>query len=337
MTELESDDLRTDLIDRRLLKRLLVYLRPHWRLVALSVLLIAVHAALAVVGPALTQRALDRAIPARDGALLLRYAAVFVAALLVTFVVDYAQTILTTRIGQRVMSDLRIAIFGHLTRLSVGYFDRHPVGRLMTRVTSDVETLNELFSSGVVSVFGDLFTLAAITAMMWITDWRLAVVAFLVMPLMGIVVTGFRHRIRDAFRDIRGRVAKLNSYLQEHLAGVQVVQLFGRERAAAAEFAEVNRAYLRANQRSITIYAVFFPLVELVTAVAMALILAKGASWIVDGTVTVGVLAAFIQLTRRFFQPLQDLSEKVNLLQSAMASSERVFQLLDNDDEDCTS
>ena len=329
MTELESDDLPTDLIDRRLLKRLLVYLRPHWRLVALSVLLIAVHAALAVVGPALTQRAVDRAIPARDGALLLRYAAVFVAALLVTFVVDYAQTILTTRIGQRVMSDLRIAIFGHLTRLSVGYFDRHPVGRLMTRVTSDVETLNELFSSGVVSVFGDLFTLAAITAMMWITDWRLAVVAFLVMPLMGIVVTGFRHRIRDAFRDIRGRVAKLNSYLQEHLAGVQVVQLFGRERAAAAEFAEVNRAYLRANQRSITIYAVFFPLVELVTAVAMALILAKGASWIVDGTVTVGVLAAFIQLTRRFFQPLQDLSEKVNLLQSAMASSERVFQLLD--------
>ena len=329
MTELESDDLPTDLIDRRLLKRLLAYLRPHWRLVAASVLLIAVHAALAVVGPALTQRALDRAIPARDGDLLLNYALVFVAALLVTFVVDYAQSILTTRIGQRVMSDLRIAIFGHLTRLSVGYFDRHPVGRLMTRVTSDVETLNELFSSGVVSVFGDLFTLAAITAMMWITDWRLAVVAFLVMPLMGLVVTGFRRRIRDAFRDIRGRVARLNSYLQEHLAGVQVVQLFGREPAAAGEFAEVNRGYLRANQRSITIYAVFFPLVELVTAVAMALILAKGASWIVDGTVTVGVLAAFIQLTRRFFQPLQDLSEKVNLLQSAMASSERVFQLLD--------
>ena len=329
MTELESDDLPTDLIDRRLLKRLLAYLRPHWRLVAASVLLIAVHAALAVVGPALTQRALDRAIPARDGDLLLNYALVFVAALLVTFVVDYAQSILTTRIGQRVMSDLRIAIFGHLTRLSVGYFDRHPVGRLMTRVTSDVETLNELFSSGVVSVFGDLFTLAAITAMMWITDWRLAVVAFLVMPLMGLVVTGFRRRIRDAFRDIRGRVARLNSYLQEHLAGVQVVQLFGREQAAAGEFAEVNRGYLRANQRSITIYAVFFPLVELVTAVAMALILAKGASWIVDGTVTVGVLAAFIQLTRRFFQPLQDLSEKVNLLQSAMASSERVFQLLD--------
>ena len=329
MTELESDDLPSDLVDGRLLKRLLRYLRPHWRLVAASILLLAIHAALAVAGPALTQRALDRAIPARDGDLLLTYALIFLAALLVTFVVDYLQTILTTRIGQRVMFDLRIAIFGHLTRLSVGYFDRHPVGRLMTRVTSDVETLNELFSSGVVAVFGDLFTLAAITAMMVTTDWRLAIVAFLVMPLMGLVVAGFRRRIRDVFRDIRGRVAKLNSYLQEHLAGVQVVQLFGRERAAAAEFAAVNRAYLRANQRSITIYAVFFPLVELVTAVAMALILAKGAAWIVGGTVTVGVLAAFIQLTRRFFQPLQDLSEKVNLLQSAMASSERVFRLLD--------
>lgn len=329
MTELESDDLPAELVDRRLLKRLLAYLTPHWRLVAVSIGLIAIHAGLAVVGPALTQRALDRAVPAGDFDLLLTYAGVFLAALLVTFVVDYAQTIITTRIGQRVMFDLRTEIFAHLTRLSVGYFDRNPVGRLMTRVTSDVETLNELFSSGVVSVFGDLFTLAAITAMMVATDWRLAVVAFLVMPLMGLVVSGFRHRIRDAFRDIRGRVAKLNSYLQEHLAGVQVVQLFGRERAAAARFAEVNRAYLRANQRSITIYAVFFPLVELVTAVAMAMILAKGAVWIVDGSLTVGVLAAFIQLTRRFFQPLQDLSEKVNLLQSAMASSERVFRLLD--------
>ena len=329
MTAVESDDLPAIQVDRQTFKRLISYLRPHWRLASVSVALLAIHAGLAVVGPALTQRALDRAIPASDGALLMRYAMIFLAALLFTFVVDYVQTILTTRIGQRVMADLRGAIFGHLTRLSVSYFDRHPVGRLMTRVTSDVETLNDLFSSGVVSVFGDLFTLAAITTMMIITDWRLALVAFMVIPLMGIVVTGFRRRIRDAFRDIRGRVAKLNSYLQEHLAGVQVVQLFGRERAAAAEFAEVNRGYLRANQRSITIYAVFFPLVELVTAVAMALILAKGSAWVVDGSVTVGVLAAFIQLTRRFFQPLQDLSEKVNLLQTALASSERIFVLLD--------
>ncbi len=329
MTAFESDDLPTDSVDRRIFTRLLGYLRPHWRLAAVAAALLAIHAGLAVVGPALTQRALDRAIPAGDTALLLRYALIFLAALLLTFVVDYAQTILTTRIGQRVMADLRGAIFGHLTRLSVGYFDRHPVGRLMTRVTSDVETLNDLFSSGVVSVFGDLFTLAAILTMMMITDWRLAVVTLMMMPLMGLIVTGFRRRIREAFRDIRGRVAKLNSYLQEHLAGVQVVQLFGRERAAAAEFAEVNRGYLQANQRSITIYAIFFPLVELVTAVAMALILAKGSAWVVDGSVTVGVLAAFIQLTRRFFQPLQDLSEKVNLVQTAMASSERIFVLLD--------
>ncbi len=329
MTELDSDDLPTDQVDRRLLTRLLTYLKPHWRLVAGSAALIAIHAGLAVVGPAMTQRALDRAIPAGDDDLLLRYAAVFLGALLLTFVVDYAQAILTTRIGQRVMADLRVSIFDRLTRLSVGYFDRNPVGRLMTRVTSDVETLNELFSSGVVSVFGDLLTLAAIATMMLATDWRLALVAFLVLPMMWLVAAGFRRRIREAFRDIRGRLAKLNSYLQEHLAGVQVVQLFGRERAAATEFAEVNRAYLAANQRSIAIYAVFFPLVELVAAVAMALLLARSAPWVVDGSLTVGVLAAFVQLTRRFFQPLQDLSEKVNLIQSAMASSERVFRVLD--------
>lgn len=329
MSSLDADDIPADLIDGRLLRRLLGYLRPYRRSVGLAVGLLSIHAALAVIGPAMTQRALDRAVPARDLGLLGRYAAIYVVALLGTLVVDYAQMMLTTRIGQRAMFDLRMAIFDHLNRLPISYFDRNPVGRLMTRVTSDVETLNDLFSSGVVSVFGDLFTLVAIAAMMIVTDWRLSLVAFLVMPVMGVVVSVFRRHIRDAFRDIRTRVARLNSFMQEHLAGVQVIQLFSRQRAAATEFDRVNEAHLEAHQRSITIYAVFFPMFELVTAVALALLLTNGGARVAAGTATVGVLAAFIQLTRRFFQPLQDLSEKVNLLQNAMASSERIFRLLD--------
>jgi ATP-binding cassette subfamily B protein len=244
-------------------------------------------------------------------------------------VVEYAGTLLTTLVGQRVMYDLRMEIFTRLQRLSIAFFDRNPVGRLMTRVTSDVETLNELFSSGVVTLFGDVFTLLAIMGMMLAIDWRLALVTFSVIPLVWLTAAVFRRRVREAFRDIRLRLARLNAYLQERLTGMRVVQLFGREEASAAWFAELNRDHLAAHLRSITVYAVFFPMVEVLTSIAMALLLWYGGLRVLDGTLTVGVLAAFIQYTRRFFQPLQDLSEKVNLLQSAMASSERVFALLD--------
>jgi ATP-binding cassette subfamily B multidrug efflux pump len=277
----------------------------------------------------LTQRALDVAIPARDLGLLGTLGILFLAALLVEFLVEYGQTLLTTYLGQRVMYDLRMQIFDHLQRLSISYFDRNPVGRLMTRVTSDVETLNELFSSGVVTVFGDVFTLLAIMTMMLWIDWRLALVTFAVIPLVWLTARIFRRRVRQAFGDIRVRLARLNAYLQERLSGMRVVQLFGREADSAARFAQLNQEHLEAHRRSITIYAVFFPVVELLTAVSMALLLYYGGLRALGGTITVGVLAAFIQLTRRFFQPLQDLSEKFNLLQSAMASSERVFALLD--------
>jgi ATP-binding cassette, subfamily B, multidrug efflux pump len=329
VTELDQDELPAEGFDRRLLGRLLRYLRPYRPWLAGSVGLLLLQAGLTIVGPILTQRALDRAIPSRDGALLLRYSLLYVGALFLSFGVQYGDALLTVRIGQRVMYDLRMEIFRHLQRLSVPFFDRNPVGRLMTRVTADVETLNELFSSGVVTVFGDLFTLGAITAVMLATDWRLALVAFAVVPVLWVVVTVFRRRVREAFRDIRARVARLNAFLQEHLSGIRVVQLFGRERDAADRFERVNRDHLSAHLRSITIYAVFFPMVELVTAIATALLLDVGGRGIVGGTLTIGVLAAFIQLTRRFFTPLQDLSEKVNLIQSAMASSERVFRLLD--------
>lgn len=326
---MDQDEALDKNYDARLLRRLLVYLRPYRGLTGFAVLLLLAGAGLALVGPALTQRALDIAIPARDTGLLGTLALLFLAALVLEFLVEYGQTLLTTYLGQRVMYDLRMQIFGHLQRLSISYFDRNPVGRLMTRVTSDVETLNELFSSGVVTVFGDVFTLLAIMAMMLWIDWRLALVTFAVIPLVWLTARIFRRRVRQAFGDIRVRLARLNAFLQERLSGMRVVQLFGREADSAAQFAQLNQDHLEAHRRSITIYAVFFPVVELLTAVAMALLLYYGGLRALGGTITVGVLAAFIQLTRRFFQPLQDLSEKFNLLQSAMASSERVFALLD--------
>ena len=317
--------------DAALFRRLLKYLRPYRWAALLAIVLLLATAALSLVGPALTQRALDVAVPRHDPGLLATLALLFGSALILEFVFEYGGTVLTAYLGQRVMYDLRLQVFGHLQRLSIPYFDRHPVGRLMTRVTSDVETLNELFSSGLVTVFGDVFTLLAIMTMMLVQDWRLALVAFAVIPLVFLAASIFRRRVRDAFRDIRVRLAKINSFLQEHLGGMRVVQLFNREAAAARQFDTINHEHLDSHLKSITIYAVFFPVIEVLTSVAIAALLYYGGLRAIGGTLTVGVLAAFIQLTRRFFQPLQDLSEKYNLLQSAMASSERVFRLLDSD------
>jgi ATP-binding cassette subfamily B protein len=315
--------------DSALLRRLLTYLRPYrWHAVA-SVILLLATAGLSLVGPFLTQQALDVAVPARDEGLLATLALAFLFALIIEFVFEYAGSILAAFIGQRVMYDLRIQIFTHLQRLSIPYFDRNPVGRLMTRVTSDVETLNELFSAGLVTVFGDVFTLVAIMTMMLLTDWHLALVAFAVIPLVFLAASIFRRSVRDAFREIRVRLARINSFLQEHLGGIRVVQLFNRQAAAARRFEAINRDHLEAHLKSIRIYAVFFPVIELLSSMAIAALLWYGGLRSLQGTLTVGVLAAFIQLTRRFFQPLQDLSEKYNLLQSAMASSERIFRLLD--------
>lgn len=313
------------------MRRLLQYVRPYRGTAVIALVLLLASAALTLVGPALTQRVIDVAIPGRDVDLLAILAAIFLASLVLEFVCDYGQAYLTAWMGQRVMGDLRVTVFSKLQQLSPAYFDRNPVGRLMTRVTSDVETLNELFSSGVVTVFGDLFTLAAIVVMMLVVDWRLALVAFAVIPLMMLAAFTFRRFVRGSFRDIRTRLAGLNSFLQEHLSGMRVVQLFARERATQAAFGEVNRAHMSAHLRSITIYAIFFPVVEFLTSAALALLLWNGGARVLGGSLTVGVLAAFIQLTRRFFQPLQDLSEKYNLLQSAMASSERIFRLLDTE------
>jgi ATP-binding cassette subfamily B protein len=325
----EDQDLPASGYDAALLRRLLRYLRPYRWLAVGAVLLLLIQSGLALIGPRLTEHALDVAIPKLDVGLLGLLAGLYIATILLELLAEYGGLLLTTFVGQRVMYDLRMEIFAQLQRLSVTYFDRNPVGRLMTRVTSDVETLNELFSSGVVTIFGDVFTLLAIMAMMLVIDVKLALVTFAVIPLVWLTAAMFRRSVRDAFRDIRYRLARLNAYLQERLSGMRVVQLFGREEASAERFAELNREHLAAHLRSITIYAIFFPVVEVLTAVAMALLLWYGGLRVLDDTLTVGILAAFIQYTRRFFQPLQDLSEKFNLLQSAMASSERVFALLD--------
>lgn len=315
--------------DARLLNRLLRYIRPYRGQVALAIALLLGGAAVELAGPWLTKVAIDRAIPDRDTSFLAWLAIAYAASLGLGFAMQYAQTILTTRLGQQIMYDLRREIFAHLQRLSLPFFDRNPVGRLMTRVTNDVEVLNELFSSGIVTVFGDVFTLLFIAGAMALLDWRLALVTLAVIPLVLLAAFFFRGRIREAFRDIRVRLARINAYLQERITGVAIVQVFNREQATANRFAAINRDHLEAHLRSITYYALFFPVMEVLTAVAMALIITYGGFQIMGGTVTIGVVAAFLQYTRRFFRPIQDLSEKYNMLQGAMASSERIFQLLD--------
>jgi ATP-binding cassette, subfamily B, multidrug efflux pump len=227
--------------------------------------------------------------------------------------------------------DLRAEIFDKLQEADLAYYDRTPVGRLMTRLTSDVETLNELFSSGVVAIFGDLFTLIFIVSAMLLMDWQLALVTFSVLPFVVWTAFVFRARIRSAYRDIRVRVARMNAFLHERITGIRVVQLFNREEADARALDGINRDYLEAHLRSITYYALFFPVIELFTAIALALILWYGGMQVMGEVTSVGVVTAFLLYARRFFRPIQDLSEKYNVLQGAMASSERIFRLLDRE------
>ncbi len=317
--------------DARLMQRLLAYLRPYrWHVAAAIGILIAASG-LALVGPWLTKIAIDEAFPSGDLRLLGILAAIYVGSLLVAAAFEYARTLLTTWIGQRVMEDLRGQVFGHLQRLELAFFDRNPVGRLMTRVTSDVEALNEMFTSGVVTIFGDVFTIGAIVTAMLILDWQLALVTFTVLPLVFASAWLFRTRVRRAYRDIRLRLARINAFLQERITGMSVTQLFRQEESTFDRFDEINRDHLSAHLKSITYYALFFPTVEILAAVAMALIIWYGGSESLRGAMTVGTIAAFLQYARRFFRPIQDLSEKYNILQSAMASSERVFKLLDRE------
>jgi len=317
--------------DRRLMRRLLTYVRPYRALVAGSLVCLCLEGALQLVGPILTQRVIDVALPRHDISIVRNSAVLFVVALLAQFLCAYGETWLTSLLGQRVMRDLRMEVFTHLQRLSIPFFDRNPAGRLVTRVTSDVEALNELFTSGVVSGLGDVFTLVAISVAMFVMDWRFAIVAHLVIPLVALASHLFRTGVREAYRAIRTRLARINAFLQERLTAMRIVQLYGQERAEGVRFEKLNRDHLDAHLRSIRVYALYFPAVEILLSVGLATLIVASASRVGAGTLTVGTVAAFLQLLRRFFEPLQDLAEKFNILQAAMASSERIFGLLDTE------
>src|SRR5215207_1525525 len=327
----DEDDEGRKGYDRRLVRRLLVYVRPYRALVAGALVLLMAEGLLQLVGPVLTQQVIDVALPSGDTGLAWRSAMLYAGSLLVAFGCSYGETMLTTLLGQRVMRDLRRQLFEHVQRLSIGFYDRTPVGRLVTRVTSDVESLNELFTAGVVAGLGDLFTLLAIAALMIVTDWRLALASFAVIPLVYLTSHLFQRRVREAYREIRARLARIRSSLQERITGMRVVQLFGREHDEASRFETLNRRHLDAHLRSITIYALYFPAIEFLTSLALAILLVAGAQRVGVGTLSVGVVAAFLQLLRRFYQPLQDLADKFNTLQQAMAASERIFLLLDTE------
>src|SRR6202140_2584934 len=332
--------------DRRLMARLLKYLRPYRWQVAIALVAILLKSFADVLGPYLTKVAIDRYLAPKGAPTaassgiwswlsphpitgIAQIAAIYVGLLVFSFLLEFLQTYYMQWTGQKVMFDLRRQIFRHLQRLHVAFFDKNPVGRLVTRVTTDVDALNEMFTSGVVSIFEDLFVLFGILGVMLCMNWRLALITFAVLPFIVYSTKIFRDRVRDSYRRIRVAIARINSYLQEHVSGMVVLQLFNREERAFEKFSEVNAVHMDAYKDAILAHAVYYPAVEILSAIAIACVIWFGGNDVIRGTTTLGVLVAFIQYAQRFFRPIQDLSEKYNILQSAMASSERIFKLLD--------
>jgi ATP-binding cassette, subfamily B, multidrug efflux pump len=329
--------------DSRLMKRLLTYLRPYRVQVVIALVAIVLKAGADVLGPYLTKVAVDKYLARHTEAhsLLDRFlsprpltgigqiAAMYVGVLLFSFLLEFTQTYVMQWTGQKVMFDLRAQIFRHLQRLHIAFFDKNPVGRLVTRVTTDVDALNEMFTAGVVSIFEDIFVLLGILVIMLNMSWRLALVTFAVLPLIFYATSIFRRKVRDSYRRIRIAIARINAYLQEHVTGIVVLQLFNREKKAYQRFEKINRTHMDAFKDAIMAHAVYYPVVEVLSATAIACVVWFGGGYVIQNLVTLGVLVAFMQYAQRFFRPIQDLSEKYNILQSAMASSERVFKLLD--------
>ena len=317
--------------DARLMRRLLAYLRPHKWYVAGALLALIGDAVTQLVPPYLVKIAIDQYIAQGDLAGLNNIALVYLAVLIASFTLEYAQTYMMQMIGQRIMFDMRMQIYAHLQRLDLSFYDRNPVGRLMTRVTTDVDVINDLFTSGVVAAFGDLFMLVGIMVTLLWMDWRLALITFSVLPLILVLAQWFRRNVRESYRKVRLRIARINAFLNEHINGMATVQLFRREEVNYGRFEFVNREHRDANVEQIFFYAVFLPAVEFVAAIATALILWYGGGFVLNNTLTLGSLVAFILYAGRFFRPISDMSEKFNTLQAAMASSERIFQLLDTE------
>jgi ATP-binding cassette subfamily B protein len=315
--------------DHRLMRRLLGYLAPHRRQVMLAGGVVLLDALVQLAGPMLTKEAIDRGIRHHNLVRLEQVAVLYLLVLLAGFGLGYLQNQILQRVGQHVMMDLRLALFRHLQRLPLAFFDRNPVGRLMTRVTNDVEVLNELVTSGVAALFADVFALVGILIAMWRLNAELLGVAFSTLPLIFLVTLTFRVKVRRTFRDVRTRLARMNTFLNENLTGMGTVQLLNREARNHEEFRTINAAHRDANLQANFYHAIFFPALELVSALALSLIVWYGGRQVMWTGITLGTLVAFIQYTQRFFRPISDLSEKYNILQQAMASSERVFDLLD--------
>lgn len=332
--------------DSRLMRRLIEYLRPYWRMTLVALLTTLVYGMLQAVPAYLMKVEVDRYLdPAHAGhipAVLRNFlslnpvvgiaqiaVALFLPTVMASFILEFTQSFTMQLVGQKVMYDLRKQLFLHLQQLELSFFDRNPVGRLVTRVTTDVDVLNDLFASGVVAIFGDFFTLLSIMVVMLKLHWKLSLLTFSVLPLLIVITAVFRRAVRDSYRRIRVAIARINAYLQEHLTGMAVLQLFNREDRSFDEFEAANRVHMEAYKDSILAYGLFYPAVELVGVIAVGIILYTCGWMSLRTGVTVGTAIAFIQYSQRFFRPIQDLSDKYNLLQAAMASSERIFKLLD--------
>ena len=333
--------------DGRLMRRLLTYLRPYKWHVVVALAAIILKSAADVLGPFLTKIAIDKYLAKSptshsyshswigdrlsDAPLtgIAQIGGLYVGILIFTFALEFVQTYLMQWTGQKVMFDLRSQIFRHLQHMHVGFFDKNPVGRLVTRVTTDVDALNEMFTAGVVSIFEDVFVLAGIIFIMMKMNWKLALITFAMLPLIVYATKIFRDKVRDSYRRIRTAIARINAYLQEAVSGMLVLQLFNREKRAFNKFSDINASHMEAFKDAIMAYAVYYPVVEILSAIAIASIIWWGGNDVIRRVATLGVLVAFMQYAQRFFRPIQDLSEKYNILQSAMAAGERVFKLLD--------
>ncbi|MBI9072513.1 MAG: ABC transporter ATP-binding protein [Melioribacteraceae bacterium] len=324
------DDIVGKAYDSTLMKRLLGYIKPYKKYVVLSILLNLIVAGLGPLRPYLTKLAIDDNIEVGNYDGLLTIAVLLVISLVLQSAIQYFLTYFTQYMGQKIIYDLRKKVFTHVHKLSLKYFDKTPIGRLVTNATNDIESLDQMFSSGIVMIFSDIFIIIWILFFMFFMSWDLSLVTLSVLPFLIYGTFLFRKKVREAYRRVRKHLSRLNSYMQEHVSGISIVQIFSKEKEEEKRFSEINNDHKKANIDSIFYYAIFYPSVELISSVAVALIIWYGGRGILEGVVTTGDLIAFILFTEMFFRPIRDLSEKYNILQTAMASSERIFGLLDN-------
>ncbi len=326
----QDDEILGKAYDAKLMKRLLSYIKPYRKYVFFAILLNIFVAALGPLRPYLTKIAIDDHIAKSDFNGLMLISLVLLFSLILQAVIQYFLTYATQFLGQKTLYDLRVQLFSHVQKLALKFFDKTPIGRIVTRTTNDVESLGELFSSGIVMVFSDIFIIVWILGFMFTLDIRLSLVTLSVLPILIWGTFLFRKKVREAYRNVRYHLARLNSYMQEHITGMNVVQIFGKEKDELKQFSSINADHRDANIKSIFYYAIFYPSVELISSAAIALIIWYGGGEVIQSTITIGVLFAFVQYVEMFFRPIRDLSEKYNILQTSMASSERIFNLLDN-------